>query len=84
MGGVLSAVSDTTPCASPPALPRRSVPPASDRLQADRRAARLAVADLLHLSPRPSLPVFLLIPTTLFTTVMYVYFNAFERFTLCL
>ena len=58
MGGVLSAVSDTTPCASPPALPRRSVPPASDRLQADRRAARLAVADLLRLSPRPSLPVF--------------------------
>ena len=32
--------------------------PASDRLQADRRAARLAVADLLRLSPRPSLPVF--------------------------
>ena len=50
-----------TPLRAPRHLPYRAALcclPASDRLQADRRAARLAVADLLHLSPRPSLPVF--------------------------
>ena len=50
-----------TPLRAPRHLPYRAALcclPASDRLQADRRAARLAVADLLRLSPRPSLPVF--------------------------